>query len=193
MVAMATHSTAANRVSHHTAPWPTHGRRQHPQDDRPAPTRWQCPRPTFRGGRAPPPCLGPATACLPGARVPPDVDQIYTISQSADLGFGPTNLRTSEIFKRHPPVLHVFFSRILVHAEFCWICGLFPQYARARSWKIFLPRARVQYSTLLRAPCMSSLSKRACQSARYGISGTNQPLMGCSWSTSARTLAPSNY
>ena len=27
---------------------------------------------------------------------------------------------------------------------------------------------------------MSSLSKRACQSARYGISGTNQPLMLCS-------------
>ena len=40
--------------------------------------------------------------------------------------------------------------------------------------------SRVQYSTLLRAPCMSSLSKRACQSARYGISGTNQPRLGCS-------------
>ena len=48
--------------------------------------------------------------CTGTGRVPPDVDQIYTISQSADLGFGPTNLRTSEIFKRPPPVLHVFFS-----------------------------------------------------------------------------------
>ena len=33
------------------------------------------------------------------------------------------------------------FSSV-VHAEFCWICGIFPQYARARSWKIFQPRAR---------------------------------------------------
>ena len=101
----------------------------------------------------------------------------YTISQSADLGFGPTNLRTQKFLKDTPQFC--MFSSV-VHAEFCWICGLFPQYARARSWKSFQPRARVQYSTLLRAPCMSSLSKRACQSARYGISGTNQPLMLCS-------------
>ena len=31
----------------------------------------------------------------------------------------------------------------MLDAEFCWICGLFPQYARARYWKIFQPRARV--------------------------------------------------
>ena len=34
-----------------------------------------------------------------------------------------------EIFKRHPQFC--MFSSV-VHAEFCWICGLFPQYARAR-------------------------------------------------------------
>ena len=99
----------------------------------------------------------------------------YTISQSADLGFGPTNLRTSENFKRHPPVLHVFFSsacRILLDL---WTFS--PVRARALLEKFSAPRARtVQYGTLLRAPCMSSLPKRACQSARYGISGTNQPL-----------------
>ena len=82
----------------------------------------------------------------------------YSISQSADMGFGPTNLRTQKFLKDTPQFC--MFSSV-VHAEFCWICGLFPQYARARSWKNFHRRARVlharstvQYSTVLRAPCM---------------------------------------
>ena len=65
-------------------------------------------------------------------------------------------------FLKDIPQFCMFSS--VVHAEFCWICGLFPQYARARCWKNFLPRARVypcaravQYSTILRAPCMYGL------------------------------------
>ena len=41
-------------------------------------------------------------------------------------------------FLEDTPQFCMFSS--VVHAEFCWICGLFPQYARAR---IFQPRARV--------------------------------------------------
>ena len=41
-------------------------------------------------------------------------------------------------FLKDTPQFCMFSS--VVHAEFCWICGLFPQYARAR---IFQPRARV--------------------------------------------------
>ena len=43
-------------------------------------------------------------------------------------------------FLKDTPQFYSFSS--VVHAEFCWICGLFPQYARARSWKNFQPRAR---------------------------------------------------
>ena len=41
-------------------------------------------------------------------------------------------------FLKDIPQFCMFSS--VVHAEFCWICGLFPQYARVR---IFRPRARV--------------------------------------------------
>ena len=40
----------------------------------------------------------------------------YTISQSADLGFGPTNLRTQK-FLKDTPQFCIFSS--VVHAEFC--------------------------------------------------------------------------
>ena len=53
MVAAAMHATTADEPP---PPRPTHGRRQHPRGDRPAPTRWRCPTPTFCGGTASPPC-----------------------------------------------------------------------------------------------------------------------------------------
>ena len=86
---------------------------------------------------------------------------ISRISQSADLGFGPTNLNLrrdpySEIVKRHPPVLHVFFSsacRILLDL---WTFS--PVRARA-----LLEKFSVQYitaRTMHVRPVKASLSKR---------------------------------
>ena len=64
----------------------------------------------------------------------------YTIRQSADLGFGPTNLRTQKFLKDTPPVLHVFFSsscRILLDLRI-----FSPVRARALLEKFSAPRAR---------------------------------------------------
>ena len=67
----------------------------------------------------------------------------------------------------------------VVHAEFCWICGLFPQYARARSWKSFQPRARVYPCARLFSSVVHAEFCRGVKGPAPG--GENSPLYprGC--------------
>ena len=65
--------------------------------------------------------------------------------------------RSDQKFLKDIPQFCMFSS--VVHAEFCWICGLFPQSARALLAKFSAPRARLP----LRAP-----EFRRSFSARWG-------------------------